>query len=128
MSGLVSDAIVGDLPKKKVDTSLSIVRQETTRMISILAYNGKMEHTEEVLSMNVQKQEQIYRAESHARLGPMKQNPNIAVNQSMIPYSRNGLGATSIQGNASLPNPVLTCCFQSAISICSRSLFSIKSS
>lgn len=78
--------------------------------------------------MNVHKQEQIYRAESHAKLGPMKQNSDIAVNQSMIPYSRNGLGATTIQGNASLPNPVLTCRFQSAISICSRSLFSVKSS
>lgn len=96
MSGVFSDAIVGDLPKKKVDTSLSIVRQATTRMISILAYNGKMEHTEEVLSMNVHKQEQIYRAESHAKRGPMKQNSHIAVNQSMIPYSRNGLGAISL--------------------------------
>ena len=69
MSGVFSDAIVGDLPKKKVDTSLSIVRQATTRMYSILAYNGKMEHTEEVLSMNVHKQEHIYRAEKPRQTG-----------------------------------------------------------
>lgn len=43
MSGVFSDAIVGDLPKKKVDTSLSVVRQATTGMISILPYNGKIE-------------------------------------------------------------------------------------
>lgn len=69
MSGVLSDATVGELPKKKVDATLSIVRQVTTRMVSILAYNGKTEHAEEILSMNVHKQEQIYRAEKPRQNG-----------------------------------------------------------
>lgn len=69
MAGVLSDAIVGELPKKKVDASLSTVRQMTTIMISILAYNGKMEHAEGILGMNVHKQEQLYRAEKPRQTG-----------------------------------------------------------
>lgn len=59
MSGILSDAIVGDLPKKEVDTILSIVRQVTRRM-------------------------NFPEPKSHAKLGPTKQNYNFAVDKSLI--------------------------------------------